>query len=490
MAAATLVFAAYLARAVVLLAYPWDWSPDEGLALDYGRRVIEAPSTLYGRQAVAPFPSAYGPVLPLLMAVAVRSDEPLWLARVFALAWTAAGTFAVFLLVRRRAGALLGLGAAALSLAPFDLTYWHMLVRVDGLMQALWLAAAVAILPPALRAGADRLSSPRLWAGTALLLAAVLTKPTAALHGAPIVLGWWLVDRRSALRLTMAVAGLGLGLLALLQWVTHGGFLWVAGLWRTHPTQHGLSTHILQEFAASSWPVVAICLLFAVRARNRWREWLRDPAWLLLAGGLVILPTISKAGAWWNYLLPALAALGVLTGRLAGTSGNASRALPAAAMTALALTLAAHREFPLPTPEDERTARAMYAYVLRHAARAPGPMLVSRPDLASYLVGQPAEIEGSSFPYLVAAGAPGTEAILRRLQEAEYTLIVETWPLPRTTPYQEAVGRSYPRAGVCVVSFFFGRMLVGLRPRADLLEPVPLRPGVRCGPPPTLDARP
>ena len=41
--AVVLVFAR---GAAALLAYPWDWAPDEGLALDYARRVLDAPATL------------------------------------------------------------------------------------------------------------------------------------------------------------------------------------------------------------------------------------------------------------------------------------------------------------------------------------------------------------------------------------------------------------------------------------------------------------
>ena len=39
-AATLLVVGAYLFRAGALVTYPWDWSPDEGLYLDYGRRVF------------------------------------------------------------------------------------------------------------------------------------------------------------------------------------------------------------------------------------------------------------------------------------------------------------------------------------------------------------------------------------------------------------------------------------------------------------------
>src|SRR5215475_11096668 len=65
--ASVALLAAYALRAAVLIVYPWDWSPDEGLALDYARRLAVDPASLYAKSAV-PFPSAYGPLLPLLLA--------------------------------------------------------------------------------------------------------------------------------------------------------------------------------------------------------------------------------------------------------------------------------------------------------------------------------------------------------------------------------------------------------------------------------------
>ncbi len=112
-------------------------------------------------------------------------------------------------------------------------------------MTALWLWAAVPLLPRALERGKDALSAGRLAAGTALLLAAVLVKPTAVLHGAPLVLGWFLVDRRSAWRLVGAMSATGLAALGALQVATGGGFLWVNRLWTLHPTDLSLPAKIV-----------------------------------------------------------------------------------------------------------------------------------------------------------------------------------------------------------------------------------------------------
>src|SRR5678815_5055098 len=123
-------------------------------------------------------------------------------------------------------------------MAPRDFSVWLLLVRVDGLMIALWLGAAVALLPRSLEPGSDALSTRRLSWGAALLLAAVLAKPTAAVHGAPLVLGWFLVDRRSAWRLSAVMLVAGLAALAILQLATSGGFLWTMRLWGTVSYTH------------------------------------------------------------------------------------------------------------------------------------------------------------------------------------------------------------------------------------------------------------
>jgi 4-amino-4-deoxy-L-arabinose transferase-like glycosyltransferase len=146
-AAAAVVLVVFASRAAALVAYPWDWSPDEGLMLDLGRRAVQDPAGLYGRSFV-PFPAVYGPVLPALLApLSGLGLRMLPAARMLALAWTAVATLAVYQLVRARTGPVAGLVAAALSLAAFDVSFWFMLVRPDGPMMALWLLAAVASRP-------------------------------------------------------------------------------------------------------------------------------------------------------------------------------------------------------------------------------------------------------------------------------------------------------------------------------------------------------
>ncbi len=486
------VIALFVVRALALVAYPWDWSPDEGLSLDWGRRMWTSPASLYGH-ALSPFPAVYGPFLPLLLApVAVLGDRALGAARVVALCWTAASTTAVYLLVRRCSGSLAGLCAAALSLSALDFTFLFMLVRPDGLMLALWLLAALALVPRRLESGADRLSWPRIGAGTVLLLAAVLTKGTAVLHGAPLVLGWLVVDRRSAWRLMLTLFGTGGAVLLALTWATSGGFLWVANIWSLHGTQPGLRALIVAHSVDRLWPLTLPALAALACCARRWRELLGDGSLLLLAGALVVLPLLSKYGASWNYFLPLAPALCVLGARwwaLAFPDAAATmRRLGPPAAAAVAVALAATRVFPLPTAADERTASAFYSFVAAHSRRSGGPILALRPELAYFVAGQPVEMEGSGFVRLAERHAPGTERVLERLSRAEYSLVVQMHELPASGGYREALDRGYRHAGGCNLSFYFGTVPVHLFTRRDL--PLVMSPpeGTRCGGPASLAA--
>jgi hypothetical protein len=90
---------------------------DEGLTLDYARRLLHAPSTLY-QKSVVPMPLVYTPLLAaVLVVIVVAFAEPLRAARVVAILWTAA-IAAAYRLVRSRVST-----AGAIVLLPFDLTF-------------------------------------------------------------------------------------------------------------------------------------------------------------------------------------------------------------------------------------------------------------------------------------------------------------------------------------------------------------------------------
>jgi hypothetical protein len=461
-AASAAVFAIYGANATALAAYPFDWSPDDGLMLDYARRVLEAPATLYPT-SIGPFPCVYTPLVPAVLApVVATATQPLEAARALALLWTAIAAAAIGVLVARRGDALLGVASAALFLAPLDVSYWHMLVRADTPMLALWLLAAVVLLPDRLRKGKERLGRGRVALGAGLLLLAVLAKPTAVLHGAPLVGGWLLVDRRGGLRLAALLTAAGLATLAALQWATSGGFLFALGLYRLHPFDPRFMTVWSFDLLRRTWLVALVALVASWRAGRRAAATGPDGAWLLVLGGALAFPALAKLGAYWNYLLPLLAGLTVLAGRLAAPSAEAAvprgRPPAAAALVAIcALALATTSRFPLPTPADRATSAAFVAFVRDAARRDPGPMLLLRADYASFVAGQPVEMGATDFRALAAARAPGVDRVLARLARRAY-VVVSGPPafLPVGPPFRDALA-GYAPLGECDVGFFFGR---------------------------------
>jgi hypothetical protein len=496
------VLAVFTLQAGNLISYPWDWSPDEGLSLDWGLRAATDPAALFARTWV-PYPAAYGPGLPALLApLAALGSAMLPASRLLALCWTAVSALAVYLLVRRSGGPAAGLAAAALSLAALDVSFWLMLVRPDGPMMALWLLAAAVLLPARLRRGSDRLGWGRIAAGSLLLVAATLTKATAVVHGAPLVLGWLLVDRRTAVRLVLTVSAVGAGALALVQWATAGSYLWMQGVWSYHGTQPGLREAILLHSLGRMWPFAvfaAVALLLAGLVGRRWGEALTDGSLLLAAGAALVLPFLSKFGASWNYMVPVVPALTVMGARWLvmatppeGSPGPRAAAGPALT-AALAVALVATRAFPLPTDLDARTAATFYAFVKEHTRRAGGPIFATRPEMAYVVAGQAVEMEGSCFAKLAQHNAPGTELVLQRLQRGEYTLLVQLHDFPATGGFVEAIGRRYVHAGGCNLSYYFGTTPVHFFTRRDL--PLVLSPpeGTRCGgpaPPASVRYRP
>jgi hypothetical protein len=472
--ASLVVLLVFLLNAGALVAYPWDWSPDEGLQLDYARRLLRAPETLYARRAV-PIPDFYGPVGALALAPAAASGTPVGVARGLALAWTMLALAAIYVLVRRKAGPVLGLACVALALAPLDRSFWLLLVRSDGPMLALWLWSAVALLPAELRPGADTLRPPRALVGSVLLTAAVFARPLAALHGIPLVLGWVLVDRRSALRLIGTMTVVGGVCLAGLQAATDGGFLWVVGLWGTHELFPAHVVSVTARFLRSVWPLwVLLAGAFALAGRRE----RRDAALLLWLGGLLAVPTLAKYGSSWNYLIPWHCATAVLVGRLLARPARLTWASPAfgAVLCGLvAVSTMAVSRFPLPTREDRLTADAFCGFLDAFTRLRGGPVLVTRPDYAYYHVGQPVELEGSSHRYLLMQRLPGTERVLERLEARAYTLVAgqPRFLLP-DEPWHSALFRGYAPIGVCILGYYYGPteiVLLARRGEAVRFEP-------------------
>ncbi len=466
-----------------LVAWPFDWDPGEGLSLDYARRLLRAPGTLYPRDTVVPYPLVYTPLLTAVLAPVVAwSSAPLQSARAVLLGFAALAGASAFSLGRRAARAEDRLAAGALAVAllfcAVGHSFWFAMVRTDGPMIALWLAAAAVALPERGSASGSReagepdaaavekgarddgsvrggaLSWRRAWVGGALLVLAVLAKPTAALLGAPIVLGWLAVDRASAIRLGAATVALGALSFGALELATAGGFLRCLALQLDHAQVPGQSQRLLLGWLLRHGPLLALGLVAAlllVRRRDtaqhpslRRGGSVLDPALLLWLAGPLSLPLLGKSGAIFVYLLPWACGQAVLVARWLARLG-APGLLAGAVVAAL---VSVTQTFPLPSPEDARTAQSFYAFVRERGA----PLLASNPDLAYFAVGQPVDIEGSSFPFLAEHREPGIQQVLEGVRDARYRLIIEKSRAGRI------VAPAYEAVGACDLGYFLGTL--------------------------------
>ncbi len=216
-----------------------------------------------------------------------------------------------------------------------------------------------------------------------------------------------------------------------------------------------------------------------------------ESAWLLVIGGGALLPLTAKGGASEVYLLPLVAAVATLGGRLFGRAETGQDVRPtdtahAAAgptlATIAALLLLALHPARNPTRQDELTARFFYDYVLAHSSRVGRRLFAAMPNWAYFLAGQPLDVQGSDLPYLVEGNVTGTEGILRRVVARDYGIIVmfaEVWP-PKQE-WQDALRYHYALAGACRLGYNYGTVYQQLLflPRG---EPHDFEPpeGARC----------
>jgi len=478
-AAAALGF--FIRDAVLLATYPFDWDPGEGLVLDMALRLQQhGLPLLYPEGDVVPAPFTYGPLLPALLALLASHDTMMATGRWLCLGFALSTSAAVYVLVRTRAPRGVAWGFAALSLAPASHTFWLVLVRADGPMIACWMWAAVLLLPPRLARGCDQLGWRRTVGGSLLLVLGVLAKPVAVIIGAPLVLVWWLVDTRSALRLNLLVLLIGGACFAWLQLETHGGFFRTL-MFQTLPDRiAGQTANLVRGSLSIFLGGVALTALGVVVALLRRDGSLRDGAWLLWLAGPLIVPTLAKAGATFNYSLPWAVGQAVLAGRLFGPGWSKRPAEPpaivghvlgglSAAIVALALMLGG---FPLPTSKDRRTAESFYGFL----AERGGPLLAVHPDLAYFYVHQPILIEMALFPDLYRHNLPGARSLFDRLDRHEFKTLVENldrWSLD---------AKGYTPIGGCELAFHYGRnrfllMVPATESASVRFSPLP---GARC----------
>lgn len=483
---AAVSFGRFALHTVDVATYPWDWDPGEWGSIDAAHRLVQAPATLYPGDRVIPIPQTYGPTLAMLLVPVLRlSGNPYLAARLMMFAIALASALAAYVLVRKTASRPVAWLSSALIVAPFDQSFWYVLVRVDGVMIALWLWAAVVALPHRLRRGTERLSWRRAWLAGALLACATMTKMTALVFAAAMVGGWLLVNARSALRLATSFAATSALLLLLLQWLTHGGFLATVLLQRYLPHDAAQIPLLVAEALRFNWESVVMLMVALVSAlRRRNGAWL-DGAWILWSAGPLVLPFLAKIGAVFSYLLPCFAGQAILIGRLLGTAAAA----PAATGTwcahadttvrrrqlVLAMVvgfIAARHPFPSPSAQDRVTAKTFFGFVKARGK----PLLAALPQCTYGEVGQTVEAGHTDFMAFLRAGLPGTGDVVQKVRSESYHLLVGNHQDMRFE------GAPYRPVGFCDLRFYYGlERLTLLVPRSSSPSGgFTVLPGARC----------
>jgi len=401
------VCAAFALFAVVALAvsaaripYPFELEWMEGGSLIQVQRLL-AGQGIYVAPTFEFVAHPYGPVYYWLAAVVAAVAGPgFWPLRLLSYLASVGSLAALFAIVRARTGRV---DAAVVAACLFAATYrlsgtWFEIARVDALFLFLFLAAAWLLL------GRD--SAPAAVAAGALLGLSYLTKQTALVMAAPLVL-WLFVERwRRGLAVAATAVSLVAGVSLLLDRVSDGWYCYyTVTLGARHPL---LETPDLRDLLAF-WhrdllrPLPAACglaLLLGARALARpGRRELLLP--LALTLGMLATAWVGRLNSGFdNVLMPAHAGLALLLGLLLGrllteSAAGGRRGWRAAAAPAVLALLAGQllmlRFDPrqcLPTDAD----------------RAAGEELVNR------LREMEGEVVVSAHPYLLALAGKPTHA--------------------------------------------------------------------------------
>lgn len=165
-----------------------------------------------------------------------------------------------------------------------------------GQMDMLAITLALAAFHQFSRYGMLRTNSLR-WA-IALTVLAVFTKQTVLAAPAAIFVALWLRDRRPALRFVLTTGGVGMGLVLLANFLTHGSFLANTLYANINPfawekiEQHGLF-----------WLIASgqLAIITGLGARQLWRRDSRPVLIYLGLAFLVLMLTAGKVGSDSNY---------------------------------------------------------------------------------------------------------------------------------------------------------------------------------------------
>jgi 4-amino-4-deoxy-L-arabinose transferase-like glycosyltransferase len=209
---------AYMTVALCRMAFPFELDGSEGSIVDHVHRVVSG-QQIYVAPSLDFVPTMYTPGYYYAAAlVAAVSGDGFVAPRLVSFLASLAVLWLIVAVVRKETG---NLGAATLAACLFAATFratggWFDLARPDSLFLALLLASLYRL---------RFATSSRDFAAAGLLLAvSALTKQTALLLGAPLIVYAYVASRRGVVAFTAACAGVLLAVGGVLEWTSAGWF--------------------------------------------------------------------------------------------------------------------------------------------------------------------------------------------------------------------------------------------------------------------------
>lgn len=422
------------------------------LELDYGEGIVWQQAALipgprmYGNGQDLPFIVFHYPPLYYLFVHALAPLAPNLLAAgrlASALATVLLAPLASALVLtaaRRRGGTEIAVAVAAglLVLCLHAVRTWGLFMRVDMVAVALGLAGVLA----GIWAGG------RFWSTVAALLlctAAVFTKQTELPAGIAVFAVALLLNPRNALAAAGIVGLLGLGALALMQDLTHGGFLQnIVGYNINRFSPDAVVRTLLVE--RSSLPVAGLILFAAgslivsLPRPSSGASWLRAVGLSLHAGdrpavaramllgyfaiASLMLVTLFKSGAAFNYLLDWLCIGVVLVGvKLCDLAMNNRRPfILVALLLILGVAILPFRQLP-DRPSEEQFAQ--HTALVRRIADANKPV-ASESMTVLMQAGKPVIFEPAIVTELAALGKWNEAPLIDMIRSDGFAFMITT----------------------------------------------------------------
>lgn len=282
----------FIAYAVSLLTYPYDWEPGEGSKILYAQRLLQGKAIYKSNQTFPMLGNCYPPLYFIVTALVMLLTGPQLMAgRLVSIVAMLAMTYGVYRVARMLVGSrAYAIVAAAVFLFPAPLASWYPLARIDGLCASLlFLATYISFM--------DRKEGVRYacYAGLAAV-AALFTKQT-ALFGVVMLGAYYCVNKRwkKSAAYCLTICSVGLLSFLLLQLWSDGWFF------------HNLFTENVHR--VFFWKRYA--LFFG------WLFYLNPALWIF-AGAAIVLQVVSRKFSIWHFYFVG----GLINALLIGANGS------------------------------------------------------------------------------------------------------------------------------------------------------------------------